>query len=66
MYANLENAIRCRGIKKKAIAAQLGITPRGFNKKLAGESSFKWEEVQTIQSSFFPDKSYNYLFSKTA
>lgn len=66
MYANLENAIRCRGIKKKAIAAQLGITPRGFSKKLAGESHFKWEEVQTIQSRFFPDKSYDYLFKKTA
>ena len=51
----LEGEIAKRGIKKKAIATRIGVSPRTFMYKLAGVSDFDWNEVCIMQSVFFPD-----------
>lgn len=50
-YSFLEAKITERGIKKAAISAAIGVTPKSFNNKLAGKSPFTWPEVQTISPS---------------
>ncbi len=48
----LESEIAKRGIKKKDIAAKIGITERSFMKKLSGETDLWWSEVLAIHSIF--------------
>ena len=55
-YSFLEAKITERGIKKAAISAAIGVTPKSFNNKLA--------EVQTIQKRFFPDMNKDDLFQQ--
>ena len=50
----LESEISKAGIRKKDIAKRLGITPRSFSQKLAGDVDFWLSEVVTIHS-FFPN-----------
>lgn len=57
----LEGKIAERGIMKKAIASRLGLSYRAFADRLNGASDFKWSEVQTMQSVFFPDVSKDEL-----
>lgn len=57
----LEGKIAERGIRKKAIASRLGLSYRAFADRLNGSSDFKWSEVQTMQSVFFPDVSKDEL-----
>lgn len=54
-YPVLAGKIAERGIKKKAIAERVGITPRALNMKLNGHSQFTWPEVVAMQTTFFPD-----------
>lgn len=63
-YSFLEAKITERGIKKAAISASIGVTPKSFNNKLAGKSPFTWPEVQTIQKRFFPDMNKDDLFQQ--
>lgn len=51
----LETEIFERGIKKKTIAAKLGITEKTLSNKMNGISPFTWDEVLLIHSTFFPD-----------
>lgn len=57
----LEGKIAERGIKKKTIANRLGISCNSLTSRLNGTSDFKWSEVQTLQSVFFPDLSKDEL-----
>ncbi len=65
-YSFLEAKITERGIKKAAISAAIGVTPKSFNNKLTGKSPFTWPEVQTIQKRFFPDLDKDDLFQQQA
>lgn len=60
----LESEICRRGTKKTIIAAALGISVRALYNKLEGKSIFGWEELNAIQSRFFPDMQMSFLFSK--
>lgn len=62
MFPNLESAINDRGIKISVICRRLGISERAFLNKRIGVSDFTWKEVYTIQSNFFPDMDFRYLF----
>lgn len=63
-YPILVGEIAKRGIKKKAIASELGITGKTLNKKLEGVTDFTWPEVCCLHGSFFPDVEKDYLFKK--
>lgn len=52
-----------RGIKKVTVARKLGITAKAFENKLRGKTPISWEQVQTVQQSFFPDIPKDELFS---
>lgn len=54
-YPELEGQIAARGIKRNVIAERLGCSYKAFRNKCAGRTRFTWEEVQTLQSVFFPD-----------
>lgn len=58
----LEGEISKRGVLKKDIAEQLGITPRALSVKLNGDVDLWWKEVIAIQS-LFPDVPIEKLFS---
>ena len=62
VFPNLAAEIARRGIKKVTIAEKLGISPRSLYSKLAGETSFTWEEVCAIREAFFPDMDPTSLF----
>lgn len=64
-YPTLIGEIAKRGVKKTVIAERTGISERSFYNKLAGISSFTWEEVCSIQSTFFPDISKDILFKRS-
>ena len=54
-YPELESQIAVRGIKKTAIAAEIGCTYRAFANKCSGKSQFTWDEVRQMNSTFFPE-----------
>lgn len=54
-YPVLESQIVMRGIKKTVIAATIGCSSRAFTNKCSGKSQFTWNEVQQMNSTFFPD-----------
>lgn len=62
-YSFLRGKIAERGIKKSAIASELGITQTALNHKIEGTSPFKWTEACLIQSKFFPDMDKDTLFT---
>lgn len=64
VYKTLAGEIAKRGIKKKVIAARIGVSERSFYNKLNGDAPFTWEEVCKITKYFFPDMDKNILFSK--
>lgn len=63
-YPILIGEIAKRGIKKTAIARQLGISERTLYNKLSGIVDFTWPEVLAIKSCFFPDIDPQQLFAK--
>ena len=64
VYPNLEAEIARRGIKKKDIAEELGISYKAFSNKRLGNSPFTYDEVCMICNCFFPDLDERYLFQK--
>lgn len=65
-YPVLEAEMARRGIKKKAMYAQLGISGRSLYNKLTGAVPFTWPEACAIQTTFFPDVAKDKLFSTGA
>lgn len=66
IYPVLVGEIARRGIKKKTIAASIGICDKALTNKLAGRSEFTWSQVHTICEKFFPDMTPEELFKKGA
>lgn len=64
IYPTLIGEIAKRGIKKNAIARQLGISERTLYNKLYGIAEFTWPEVLSINSCFFPDYDLASLFAR--
>ena len=64
-YKTLVSEIARRGIKKKAIAKEIGISERAFYNKLNGDVSFTWEEVCGISKCFFPDMTKDELMKRS-
>lgn len=64
VYPNLAGEIARRGIKKKAIANVLGISERAFRNKMCGKTEFTWPEVQTLNTTYFPDVETVVLFAR--
>jgi len=64
VYPTLIGEIAKRGIKKSAIAKQLGISERTLYNKLSGAVSFTWDEAIEINSCFFPDFDPMSLFAR--
>ena len=64
VFPTLIAEIAKRGIKKHTIAQQLEISDRTLRKKLLGETSFTWPEVQMICYTFFPDIPIEQLFDE--
>lgn len=44
----LGDIIQRRGLKKKHIAAALGLSPYGFAKKVSGQNEFLASEIRTL------------------
>ncbi len=65
-YPNLMGEIAKRGIRKKAIAASIGVCPRSLANKMCGKAPFTWPEVQKIKTQFFPDMELDDLLRKVA
>ena len=63
-YPTLTSEIAKRGIKKNAIARQLGISERSLYNKLSGAADFTWPEIVAINSCFFPDYDPTKLFAR--
>lgn len=61
-YKFLRGKIAERGVKKKTIAIELGITTRALKNKIDGVTPFKWEEACKIHDRFFPDIDKDTLF----
>lgn len=64
VFPVLEGVIAQRGIKKKAIATAINVTPRALSEKLNGNSKFYFDECSTIRRQFFPDMGLEQLFSR--
>lgn len=64
VYPVLVGEIAKRGIKKTVIANRIGISTRSLYSKLAGETSFSWDEVCEIRDCFFPDINQSELFQR--
>ena len=62
-YPTLERLIDVRHIRKKDIAAELGISMRSLQYKLAGRTEFTWGEIEKLQSRFFHDMTKEELMS---
>lgn len=63
MFANLYAEMKKAKITQVKMSALLGITNRGLNKKIQ-RGDFTSDEMFTIQRTYFPDKSLEYLFIK--
>lgn len=55
LYPNLVSCMAVREISQKDIAAVIGVSTRSLYKKMNGKTSFKFQEAEKIQASFFPD-----------
>lgn len=64
VYPTLAGEIAKRGIKKNAIAKQIGVSERTLYNKLYGKVDFTWPEVLSINSCFFPDLDPASLFAR--
>lgn len=62
-FPELELQILMRGIKKKDIASQLGITAKALSYKLTGRTEFMLSEVRQI-AELFPQVPWDVLFKK--
>ena len=53
-YSFLEAKITERGIKKAAISAAIGVTPKSFNNKLTGKVPLHGQKFKLSKSASFP------------
>lgn len=65
-YPNFEGELVRRGIADAEVAAALKITTRALRNKRNGIRPFTWPEVNTIQKTFFPDMTKDYIFARSA
>lgn len=63
-YPELVGAMAKQNIAKKAVAKEVGITPRTLYSKLTGETEFTLKEANIIHSVFFPDMDKETLFKR--
>ena len=61
-YCILNGKIAEKGIHKKDICKELGISFKSFANKLNGKTEFTWSQVCTIQRVFFPEIDKDCLF----
>jgi hypothetical protein len=61
-HRKLRTALFDRGIKMKVVADAIGVSTKALYNKIAGRSSFTWNEACIIQSRFFPDRTKDDLF----
>lgn len=66
MYENLELLIFQNKISKYEMADRLGITYNTLLGKLSGKQPLKLDEAFKIQKQYFPDKSVDFIFKKSA
>ena len=64
-FPTLTGEIAKRGIKKTVIAERIGVSVRTLYDKMAGKTSFTWEEANAIHSVFFPDIEKDTLFKRS-
>ena len=63
MFDNLYRLMKERGVTQVQAAKAIGVTARGFNKKLR-ETDFTSREMFAIQQIFFADKSIEEIFKR--
>lgn len=64
VYPELEGLIAKHGYIKSDIAKRLGISHRHFTDKLKGRAVFTWNEVEILQSDFFPGVSKDEIMQR--
>lgn len=63
MLHNLAAEIARQGLKQTDISTALGISDRAFRLKMAGDSDFKFSQVEKLRDTFFPYAPIEYLMS---
>lgn len=63
MYKNLSAEIARKGLTKKTVAKEIGLSESAFFKKLKGTSSFSFDEALKIKSVLGLDCPIEYLFA---
>jgi lambda repressor-like predicted transcriptional regulator len=63
MYANLQQALKTKGISMNAAAAVIGLPEATFRTKLQ-DRAFKIEEAIRIKKALFPEMDLTYLFQR--
>ena len=63
-YPELAAEIARCGIKKKDVAATIGISERSLYSKMSGKTDFTWKEIQKISETFFPSRDKDNLFRR--
>ena len=63
MFDNLYRLMKERGVTQVQAAKAIGVTARGFNKKLR-KTDFTSREMFAIRDKFFPDKSIEDIFRR--
>ena len=65
MYRELLGEIVKRGLSKKELAKEIGITEKTLFNKLNGKSDFTWSEIKKIRNIVAPNISLEELFKTT-
>lgn len=65
MYRELLGEMVKKGITRKILAEELGITPKTLFNKMNGITEFTWEEVKKIRQLVAPNKTLEELFTQT-
>lgn len=66
IYPNLEAEMARLGLKRKDLAAALGVRSATIYDKLNGKYQFTLNEAKIIKETFFPNLTLDYLFSSEA
>lgn len=64
MYRELLGEMVKKGITRKFLAKQLGITPKTLFNKINGITDFSWNEVKKIRDIVAPNMKIEELFKK--
>lgn len=63
-FPNFEAEIARRGLKKKAMAKDAGMSYRSFYNKSVGSSEFTLSEACFLRDKYFPDLDFQYLYHR--